>query len=382
MSRFAFGLTLASALVAVQLCLSPFVLAQDDTTRAREEFQHGVEFFQNNDYQRALDAFQEAYRLAPHASVRLNIANCYQQLSRPVEALFHFEHYLAEADHPAAAQRREIEASIRELRQRIGTITFQVTPDGATITIDSSDQRRAPVLEPVRVTQGRHTVEIRLDGYRTETQTVDVAGGADARVAVRLARAEAVATTTTTTTATTTTATTATATEEPTTTTTTTSAAEALTPTSTETTTTTTTETSEEIVEEPTGSADGGGGIRITWPTILAASVTGAALIVGLITGPLALQANDRFNAAVVDAHSPDPITAADARADGEHQASTARTLAAVTDVMIVTTILGAAATTTLFILDQTNAPADGEHVAILPVITPSGAAVMAIGRF
>ncbi len=375
MARFAY---LLSLLFALSLALP--AAAQDDTARAREEFQHGVEFFQNGDYQHALDSFQEAYRLAPHASVRLNIANCYQQLNRPVEALFHFEHYLAEADHPAAAQRREIEATIRELQQRIGTITLHVTPDGATVTIDGTDQRRAPVLEPVRVVQGRHTVEIRLDGYRTETQTVDVSGGADARVAVRLARADAVASTTTSggTEATTATTTTPTQTETPTETTTTTEASTTLsTPVeaaSTETTTPTETETP--------SSGGGGGGIVINWPTILAASVTGAALIVGLITGPLAIQANDRFNADVIDSRDPDPTVAADARADGENQASTARTLAAVTDVMIVTTILGAAATVTLFILDQTNAPQDGEHVAVVPVITPYGGGVAALGRF
>lgn len=364
MSRFARGLSLATTLLALQLIAS-LALAQDDTTRAREEFQHGVELFQNSDYQRALDAFQEAYRLAPHASVRLNIANCYQQLNRPVEALFHFEHYLSEADHPAAAQRREIEATIRELRLRIGTITFQVTPDGATITIDSTDQRRAPVTEPVRVTQGRHSIEIRLEGYRTETQAVDVAGGSDARVAVRLSRAEAAATAPVTGTEPAVTPTEPVVASEPVTTPV---VAPVVTP--------------SEPVHEDEPAPSGGGGIQITWPTILAASITGAALIAALITGPLALQANSRFNDDVAHAHDPDPVTAADARADGESQASTARTLAAVTDVMIVTTILGAAATTTLFILDQTNAQSSDERVAVLPVVTPYGAAVTAFGRF
>jgi hypothetical protein len=349
-------------------------LAQDDTARAHEEFQHGVELFQNGDYQRALDAFQEAYRLAPHAAVRLNIANCYQQLNRPVEALFHFEHYLSEADHPSPAQRREIEATIRELRQRIGTITFQVTPDGATITIDGADQRRAPVTEPVRVTQGRHSIEIRLDGYRTETQTVDVAGGGDARVAVRLARAEAVATTTP---PATTVAPATTTTTEPTTPVATTTP-EPIPPT---TTTSTPTPTPTPEPERPSHPSSGGG-LQITWPTILAASVTGAALIVALITGPLALQANDRFNNDVMLAHGSDPTVAANAVSDGNSQASTARTLAAVTDVMIVTSVLGAAATVTLFILDQTNAPSSGESVAVVPVITPFGGAVMATGHF
>lgn len=377
MSAIARVLVLAATLVVLQTATAA---AQDDTTRAREQFTQGVALFQSADYQRALDAFQEAYRLAPHASVRLNIANCYQQLDRPVEALFHFEHYLAEVDHPTAAQRREIEASIRELRGRIGTLTFQVSPDGAIITIDGADQRRAPVSEPVRVVQGRHQIEIRLDGYRTETQTVEVAGGGDARVAIRLARADAVATATpptaTTTTASTTTDTTVVATTEPTAT---------VEPTATtETTTTTVDATVMATTEEPATTTTSSGGLQITWPTILAASLTGAVLITALITGPLALQANDRFNNDVSIANDPtsDAALVAQARADGESQASTARTLAAVTDVMLVASLLGAAATVTLFILDQTNAPQEGESVALVPVVMPSGAGLWAQGRF
>jgi hypothetical protein len=367
-------------LVLAMVCFSatPALAQEDDTTRARAEFQHGVEFFQQSDFQRALDAFQEAYRLAPHASVRLNIANCYVELRRPVEALFHFEHFLSEADHPPAAQRREVEATIRQLRSQIGTITFQVTPDGASITIDGSDTRRAPVVEPVRVPAGRHTVDIRLDGYRTETQTVEVTGGGDARVAIRLSRAEPVATTTT---ATTTTTTTATATTPAETATTTTPTETDATTTPTETTTTSTATASVSTEDEH---HDDGGGLRITWPTILAAGVTGAAVITAIITGALSLSANSAFNADVADSNNP-LLSDADRMAaynDGLRDASNARTFAAVTDVMIVVSVLGAAATTTLFILDQTNAPQSGETVAVVPVITPWGGALTAAGRF
>ncbi len=376
MSAIARVLVLACTLAMLQLGWAGTGAAQDDTTRAREQFTQGVSLFQSGDYQRALDAFQEAYRLSPHASVRLNIANCYQQLDRPVEALFHFEHYLSEADHPTAAQRREIEASIRELRRRIGTLTFQVSPDGAIITIDGSDQRRAPVTEPVRVVQGRHQIEIRLEGYRTETQTVEVAGGADARVAIRLSRAETVAATTAT----------ATTSETATTTTTETTTAETTATTTTvETAQTTETTVGPTETTEPTEPAEShGGGLQISWPTILAASLTGAVLITALITGPLALQANDRFNNDVSIANDPtsDAMLVAAARADGESQASLARSLAAVTDVMLIASILGAGATVTLFILDQTNAPQSGESVAVVPVLMPYGGGVWALGRF
>jgi hypothetical protein len=221
------------------------------------------------------------------------------------------------------------------------------------------------VTEPVRVTAGRHTVEVRLEGYRTETQVVEVVGGADARVSLRLARQEAVATTTPVTPVT-----------EPTTTPTAEPDPVVTEPVATTTTTTTT-------LADPAPSS-GGGGIRIGIPTIITASVTVAALITALVTGPLALSANDAFERDVADANDPGilPEGQEQARIDGRAHASQAQTLATVTDVMIVTTIVAAGVTTTLFILDQTSGEGDAEQVAIIPVFTPQAVAITASGRF
>lgn len=373
---FFFVALLASSLVASTAG------AQSDADRARahEEFERGVAAYTANDYRTALDAFQEAYRLAPHASVRLNIAHCYEQLDRPVEALFHFEHYLTEASSVTGAQRREIEGTIRDLRRRTGTITLQVTPDGATIVIDGSETRRAPVSEPVRVTAGDHSVVITLDGYATERQTVHVEGGGDARVAVRLQRGT-VASSTTGTTGTTTTTTT---TEEPTTTTTTTTET-----TESETEVTTTTTETTEVTEEPVPESSGGG-VRFTAPVFIAGGVTVAAGIAWGITGGLALSENSAFEGDVATANdtslSNDVREAA--RVSGRGHADSARTLAIVSDVMMVTTLVGLGATTFFFILAQTEEDEPSDSAAVLvPVFTasPDGsffAGASAAGRF
>ena len=47
---------LALSIALVSLSAAPVLAQEDDTTRARSEFQHGVEFFQQSDFQRALDA--------------------------------------------------------------------------------------------------------------------------------------------------------------------------------------------------------------------------------------------------------------------------------------------------------------------------------------
>lgn len=393
---------LASSLLAISLLAAPALAhaqSAEDRAAAHTEFERGVAAYTAHDFQTALDAFQEAYRLAPHASVRLNIANCYAELGRPVEALFHFEHYLTEATGLTAAQRRDVQASIDRLEASVGTITLAVTPDGAAITIDGSDTRRAPVTDPVRVVAGDHIVDIVLDGYVSEHQTVHVEGGGNARISLRLRRAEAVASTggtgaagasggttgaagtTTTTTVAETTTSTATVTATPDTTTTTT-----------ETATTTSAETTVEMV--PVGGADhgddgGGGGIRVTLPVWIAGAVTAAALIGWAIAGPVALAENSAFETAVVDANDPLLTEAqrADARASGFGHADAARSAALASDILLVTTLVGAGATTFFFILAQTESD-DSESadsstsLLVMPVVGPGYAGAAAVGSF
>lgn len=393
---------LASSLLALALFAAPaLVQAQsaEDRAAAHTEFERGVAAYTAHEFQTALDAFQEAYRLAPHASVRLNIANCYAELGRPVEALFHFEHYLSEATGLTAAQRRDVQASIDRLEASVGTITLAVTPDGASITIDGSDTRRAPVTDPVRVVAGDHVVDIALDGYVSEHQTVHVEGGGNARISLRLRRAEAVASTggtgaagasggatgtaetTTTTTVAETTPATATVTSTPETTTTTVE---------------TTTASTEALVDErdPIDGADhrddtGGGGIRITLPVWIAGAVTVAALIGWAIAGPVALAENSAFETAVLDANDPLLTEAqrADARASGLGHADAARSAALASDILLVTTLVGAGATTVFFIFaqvegDESESADASTSLLVTPVVGPGYAGAAAVGSF
>jgi len=360
LSSFRFPLSFGALAAFVLTCSMLFAGAasaqtDDERARARSEFERGVAAFGNSEFQTALDAFQEAYRLAPHPSVRLNIANCYQQMARPVEALVHFEHYLTEATSISAPQRREIEATIRGLRGRVGTLTLQITPDGAEIVIDGSATRRAPVSEPVRVVAGDHEVVISLDGFVRETQTVHVDGGGDTRVAVRLRRAAVVAVLETT--------------EVPVE--------------STETSTETEASSESAVTMDPEvlpEAHDDGGGIRLSVPFFIAGGITLAAAVGWGVTGGIALAENDAFEADVVRANDPtlSDVVHAEAQASGTSHADTARTLAITSDVLLVTTLVGLGATTFFFIIAQTEGDSEDTaalepSVVVLPMVSPPG---------
>ena len=108
--------------------------------------------------------------------MNVNIANCYDKLGKPLLAIFHFERFM-EAKAGSPAQQAEVTAALARLRKQVGTLVLRVTPDGALVIVDREQQRRAPILEPMQLQAGEHTLEVQLEGYATVERKVIVTAG-------------------------------------------------------------------------------------------------------------------------------------------------------------------------------------------------------------
>lgn len=193
MTRFGLreGLVLAVLCAALLHAASPAAAQDDDAAaraQAKEQFQAGVAAYEAQRYADALAHFQEAYRIKPHPLVRVNMANCYDRLGKPLQAIFHFERFLEESD-PSAAQRKEVTEALRVLRGKVSEVTVRIAPDGASVTIDGGERRRSPILEPIRMEAGKHTIEVALSGYETTRREIVVQGGQRTDVQITLERA-------------------------------------------------------------------------------------------------------------------------------------------------------------------------------------------------
>lgn len=372
MFRFA---TFASALALGVISITGVASAQDDREQARIQFERGVGLYESHDYAGALEAFQEAYRLAPHPTVRVNMANCYEHLNRPIEAIFHFERFLAESPNAPRPQRREVEAAVTRLRGTVGEVRLAVAPDGARVVIDDAETRRAPVLEPILMTAGEHTVVVTMDGYRTARETIRIAGGDSQRVSIRLERG----------------------TDEPVVAAT----GPATGPPATDPATEPATEPVDEPVDEPVAETaaedaepivdEGGGGgftFRLTTPIIIFGAATAALGIGAIVTGVLAIDYNDQFEASVTRVNMTSGAERRQARLDGQSAADTANALSIATDVLIVGTIAAAGATAFFIIIEgmreEDEGALVGSRVSALPVplLDPNGGGVGVVGSF
>lgn len=349
---FAFSL---ASLYAGGLVNPSLVQAQDNPTRAaaRTAFQGGVASYEAGAYAEALQHFQEAYRLMPNPTVRVNMANCYEQLDRPLEAIDHFERFLVEAgDDAPRAQVREVRSALSRLRSRVGEVFIRVQPDGATVIIDHGDSRRTPILDAIQMTAGGHHVEIRMDGHRTVNRDIVVDGGGRAEVEVTLEEgSDPVAAS---------------------------GGADDIT------------------APDPNGNdtADGdgddlgegssGGFLGLSTPVIISGSATIGLGLIALGTGIAALGANNDYNHAVARFRStpagPPPSPAhVQAQQDGNSAKNRANRLATATDIFLVATLAGAGVTAYfLFFSDDES----DTTLAAMPVVSPDGSGVVLSGRF
>jgi hypothetical protein len=297
--------------------------------------------YERGDFENALESFTQAYRLAPHPAVRVNMANCYEQLGRFAEATFNYQRFLEESGpNVSPEQRVEVEAAIERLRQKFGEVIVDTQPADVSLSIDGTSAQRG-LDGRIQLRAGSHLLRATKPGYTSVERAIDVVGGTEQRVLLELESL--------------TVAPAPVAAAEP-----------------------------AEPAEEPESDwrpttqsepAQADGAKRSLRPAMWI--TLGAAVLCGVgagITGGLAIKAQSDFDDAVSASNAPDASSAmrAQARADGLDASDRADKLATVTDALWITAAVGASSALVLWLVDRKRG--DGEaSVALHPVTSPRG---------
>lgn len=153
---------------------------QDDavTIQARARFKEGVEAFDKGKYEEARLSFLQAYALKKHPSVLLNLAQSSAKANHPLDAAKYFQQFLKEATSASPQQRKDAEAGLAEVRQKLGRIDV-VAPAGTEISLDDQGKVGTTPMEPIDVEPGSHTV-------KSPTQSATVIAVVGQKVEARL----------------------------------------------------------------------------------------------------------------------------------------------------------------------------------------------------
>jgi len=184
--------------VATTLLLSGSLgWAQDDTTaKAKMLFDVGAKAYEDGNYQAALQAFQQAYRVAPRPGIAFSIAQAHRrqyiidkQPSHLHEAVKLYRDYLSRV--PEGGRRSEVVSALAEIEPMVtqgGEETAAPEIKAQTMITVSSPIKEAMITldggKPVKdwlsaeVKPGKHKIQVSAAGYFPEEREVQAVEGA------------------------------------------------------------------------------------------------------------------------------------------------------------------------------------------------------------
>jgi tetratricopeptide (TPR) repeat protein len=181
------ALILSSAIAAAStLSWQSPARAQDESSLALEIFEAGSAYYKQGSYDKALEQFEEAYRLDPLPELLYNIAQCHERLQQLPAAIDAYQRYL-EQD-PGAEDRQAVEQKIEKLQAKLEKtgIVLEVSEPGAQVLIDGEQAGTSPVEELIRTQPGSHQLEIIKKGFQPSRMKFTVLPGISQEIQVTL----------------------------------------------------------------------------------------------------------------------------------------------------------------------------------------------------
>jgi hypothetical protein len=145
----------------------PSALAQNDETvaKAKEMFKRGAERFERGDYGGAISDFQSADQLIARPAFSFNLAKAYDKLHEPGRAIFYYRQYLDRDAHAGdraqvLTETKRLQSELRHSGKALLIITSQ--PSGAAVTTEGAFVGATPI--PLTVSDGNHLIHLELGG--------------------------------------------------------------------------------------------------------------------------------------------------------------------------------------------------------------------------
>lgn len=171
-------LALALSLTILTPSLPTFAQSPDaKMEEARSRYERGRQLYEEGAFDAALIEFQRAYDLAPSYKILYNIGQVHRQRNDYANALRVFNRYLKEGSAEMDAKRKaDIEKEIAQLRGRVATLQISTNVPGAEILIDDESVGKTPLPQGIMVNSGKRKITATKEGRIPTTKIIEVAG--------------------------------------------------------------------------------------------------------------------------------------------------------------------------------------------------------------
>jgi tetratricopeptide (TPR) repeat protein len=147
----------------------------------------GLSEFELSHFEEAREQFKQAHALYPNARTLRGLGMVEFELRHYSASVDLLQQALASSVKPLADKlRSDTEALLERARSYIGEVRLVIEPASTSITVDGVSAADAG-SEPLVLDVGDHVIELRATGYLAQTHRVQVEGGAEQTLRVKLA---------------------------------------------------------------------------------------------------------------------------------------------------------------------------------------------------
>lgn len=151
----------------------------EDKALAKQSFSAGLELLKKANFQGAAKEFERSISIYPTKSGLFNLANCYFETSRYIEAMGAIgqlkEKFGSDLDDDWLSDISVFEQKIDEF---VLKLSLEVNIDGAEVVIDGGTATVTPINTPIVLGVGEHEISVSRKGYESEIVNIgaDMAG--------------------------------------------------------------------------------------------------------------------------------------------------------------------------------------------------------------
>lgn len=184
------AMALMAPVAGAQEAATPATAEEADalTDKARQLYEEGRAAAAAGKWADAHASFLAAWAIKNHYQIASNLGVTCLKLGKPRDAAAYLTLYLREAPASKVRERQAAEASLKEALAKVASVTVQVAPAGAEVTVDGVVVGRAPLPDPVFLDPGPHELGARLDGHVPVKRQLEAKAGAAETVALQLER--------------------------------------------------------------------------------------------------------------------------------------------------------------------------------------------------
>lgn len=149
------------------------------TDRARQLHKEADELFKKNDFERARVAYLAAWALKKHFQIAASLGDCELRLGRYRDAAEHLTFALREL--PATSDWQSVRDGatkmLADAKTHVGAVTLTVNVADADVSVDQTVVGKTPLLDPIFLDPGAHTIEVKKVGFIAKRVDVDAKAG-------------------------------------------------------------------------------------------------------------------------------------------------------------------------------------------------------------